>query len=79
MPPDPHPRRAARFPLLAALLAFTAAFLGAAAPPSARNGATETALDRYVAQPDPAYRWTLAAKSADEAGTAFVLDLVSQQ
>ena len=79
MRPDPHPRRAARLPLLAALLAFTAAFLGAAAPPSARNGAIETALDRYVAQPDPAYRWTLAAETADEAGTAFVLDLVSQR
>ena len=26
----------------------------------ARKGATETALDRYIARPDPSYQWKLA-------------------
>ena len=72
----PCPRPQTRLSLLAALLAFTVAVLPAGQP-SFRTGATETALDRYVAQPDPAFRWTLAAETTDAAGTTFVLDLVS--
>lgn len=50
----------------------------AAAADTARRGKTETALDRYIAQPDPTYAWKKAAEMADPAGTAYVLDLVSQ-
>jgi PhoPQ-activated pathogenicity-related protein len=40
--------------------------------------AQETALDRYIAKPDPAYSWKLAA-SVDGAGyKAFILELTSQ-
>ncbi len=39
----------------------------------------ETALDAYVAKPDPAYRFTRASVIAGEGYTAHVLDLVSQQ
>ncbi len=44
-----------------------------------RTGATETALDRYVAAPDPAYRWQLAATTPETGATVFSIDLVSQR
>ncbi len=43
-----------------------------------RRGATETALDRYIAAPDPAYHWTLAATVPEDGVTTYSLDLVSQ-
>ena len=45
---------------------------------TARRGKTETALDRYVAQPDASFTWQKAAELSDASGTAYVLDLVSQ-
>jgi len=39
----------------------------------------ETALDRYVAAPDPAFRYSVAATRPGTGHTAFVLDLVSQR
>ena len=39
---------------------------------------SETALDRYVAKPDPAYAWSLASTIEGEGHTAYVLDLKSQ-
>jgi hypothetical protein len=39
----------------------------------------ETALDRYVARPDDAYRFERAALLQGEGYTAHVLDLVSQR
>ena len=45
---------------------------------NARRGATETALDRYVAKPDPAYAWSKVATVPEAGVTSFVLDLVSQ-
>jgi PhoPQ-activated pathogenicity-related protein len=38
----------------------------------------ETALDRYIAKPDPAYAWKLASSVRGEGYTTFVLDLTSQ-
>ncbi|MGD9644251.1 MAG: PhoPQ-activated pathogenicity-related family protein [Pirellulales bacterium] len=39
----------------------------------------ETALDRYLAQPDPVYAWKLVSRSQPAPGlTAFVLELTSQ-
>src|SRR5690606_3483961 len=40
--------------------------------------ADETALDRYVAKPDPSYGWTLAKTITGEGWTGYVLDLTSQ-
>ncbi|NWF86011.1 MAG: PhoPQ-activated pathogenicity [Bryobacteraceae bacterium] len=40
--------------------------------------AEETALDRYVKQPDPAYKWSVAAKIPGRGVTAYVLEVTSQ-
>jgi PhoPQ-activated pathogenicity-related protein len=48
-----------------------------AAAPSAP--ARQTALDRYVAAPDPAFRWSIVATRPGEGHTAYLLDLVSQR
>ncbi|MEW6209230.1 MAG: PhoPQ-activated pathogenicity-related family protein [Acidobacteriota bacterium] len=40
--------------------------------------AQETALDRYIAKPDPSYGWKLANTLSGEGYKAFVLDLTSQ-
>src|SRR4051812_1253230 len=38
----------------------------------------QTALDKYVAAPDPNYKYELAATIDGEGYTAFVLDMTSQ-
>lgn len=49
-----------------------------AAAGTARNGVTTTALDRYVAKPDPAFSWKKAASLSEEGISADVLDVISQ-
>ena len=44
----------------------------------ARAAEDETALDRYIAQPDPAYGWKLAATHQGDGYTTYILDLTSQ-
>jgi len=44
----------------------------------ARAAGEETALDRYIAQPDPAYAWKLVRTTAGEGYTTYVVDLTSQ-
>ena len=44
---------------------------------TASRGA-ETALDRYIAAPDPAYAWKLAETITGDGFTTYVLDLTSQ-
>jgi len=39
----------------------------------------QTALDRYVAAPDPAYKWELVNTIPGEGYTTYVIDLTSQQ
>ena len=51
---------------------------GASAADTARRGAAETALDRYVAQPDPAYSWRKSAEVRGAGTTSYALDMVSQ-
>ena len=41
--------------------------------------AQQTALDRYVAKPDPAYSWKLVNTISGEGYKGFVLELTSQQ
>ncbi len=38
-----------------------------------------TALDRYVAAPDPGYRFSVVATRPGEGHTAYLIDLVSQR
>jgi PhoPQ-activated pathogenicity-related protein len=59
----------------AACLALLSPRLGFAQP---RSGATTTALDRYVAQPDPAYTWKMAVSLRDESATGYAIKLTSQ-
>ncbi len=40
--------------------------------------AEETALDRYVAKPDPTYSWKLARQTPGDDNTQYVIDLTSQ-
>ena len=47
-------------------------------PGSAREVGARTALDEYVATPDPAYAWTLLDTLEGEGVNAHVLELVSQ-
>jgi PhoPQ-activated pathogenicity-related protein len=42
-------------------------------------GALETALDRYAAAPDSAFRWSVVATRPGEGHTAWLIDLVSQR
>lgn len=86
-------RRAMRLRLLSASAAATVltsiAVLAASRAPGpqaaghpstqAAPATTETALDRYVAAPDPAFRFSVAATRPGTGYTAFVLDLVSQR
>ncbi len=43
------------------------------------NGLSITALDRYVAAPDPNFKWELAKTIPGEGYTAYVLKMISQQ
>ncbi|MDP3073078.1 MAG: PhoPQ-activated protein PqaA family protein [Opitutaceae bacterium] len=63
-----------------ALFIFAVAAPFATAADTARQGKTTTALDRYVAAPDPSFSWKKVAESRDEAAgaTVYTLDLVSQ-
>lgn len=38
----------------------------------------QTALDRYVARPDPSYAWKLALSLRDDSATGYAIDLTSQ-
>ena len=48
-----------------------------AAPSTSR--ALETALDRYVAAPDPAFSWTISKALPADGATATLIDLTSQK
>ena len=49
-----------------------------AAADTARHGRVETALDRYVTQPDASFAWKKVAEARDGNATGYTLDLVSQ-
>src|SRR5690349_7788111 len=61
--------------------AFRLALLLCLAVPVAVGSAAsvrETALDRYIARPDPSYAWKLVNTIAGEGYTGYVLELTSQ-
>jgi PhoPQ-activated pathogenicity-related protein len=43
-----------------------------------RGAENETALDRYIREPDPAYAWKLAATVKGDGYTTYIIDLTSQ-
>ena len=43
------------------------------------QGASQNALDRYVAAPDPNYKFELVSTTPGEGFTTYVLDMTSQQ
>jgi len=55
----------------------SAGLAGQAAVSTAR--ASETALDRYVAAPDPSFKWTVSKTLPAEGATATLIDLTSQR
>jgi PhoPQ-activated pathogenicity-related protein len=61
-------------PMVRIAIAVGAALLASA--PALK--AAETALDRYLAKPDPSYSWKLAARHKIEGATTFVIALTSQ-
>ena len=67
------------FSRIAALAPVLALASVLSAADTARRGATETALDRYVAKADPSFAWKKVAEVRDEAATGYSLDMVSQQ
>jgi PhoPQ-activated pathogenicity-related protein len=69
---------------LSSMLAAFVATSGMAGPPRQQPAAAdaprrETALDRYVRTPDPAYRFSVVATRAGDGHTAFLLEMVSQR
>jgi PhoPQ-activated pathogenicity-related protein len=46
---------------------------------TSRARPSETALDRYVAKPDPAFAWTVSTTLPAEGATATLIDLTSQR
>ena len=67
--------------LIAACVLASAGVAGSPRPQSAPAQAArhETALDRYVRAPDPAYRFSVVATRPGEGHTAFLLEMVSQR
>ena len=63
--------------LLVVILALTSGPARSAAD-TARRGATETALDRYVAKPDAAFAWKKVSATPLPGATGYALDLISQ-
>lgn len=59
------------------LLLLTAALV-AVAQPAAPASTKQTALDRYIAAPDPDYKWTLNSTINGKGYKAYVLELTSQ-
>src|SRR5690349_6992281 len=74
MPHSLFPQRILPF-LLATLVVLAACSQGLAGP---RPGKKRTALDRYVAKPDPNYRFQLVSIQKVEGATAYVLSMTSQ-
>ena len=63
--------------LLSAMAVGSAPFAQQPAPSTSR--ATETALDRYVAAPDPAFSWKVAGQLPVNGAAATLIDLTSQK
>lgn len=70
--------RAGRLPSLASLVALALVLLSPGDNVAGAQESGETALDRYVAKEDAAFRWSLAATTKENFYTAYTVELVSQ-
>jgi PhoPQ-activated pathogenicity-related protein len=61
------------------LVALIAVGLAAAPQQVARSRGSETALDRYVAAPDPSFAWKVVRELPAEGATATLLEMTSQK
>ena len=75
-PPMQLPFRSRMAALLLAVTALVSACTSVST--SGGSGRRETALDRYVRQPDPSYSWKMAISLRDESATGYAIDLTSQ-
>src|SRR5690606_6510457 len=64
--------------IMAAVLRAFVLMLLLATTTAALAAEQETALDRYIAQPDPAFAWKLASQHQGDGYTTYVIDLTSQ-
>ncbi len=62
-----------------AVLVCSVGALAQAPYPFARETAHPTALDRYIAKPDPHYAWELVRTDKEDDVTSYTIDLTSQQ
>jgi len=71
----------ARIPLLAVAAAMMSAVIGASPQQSTARAkaSAQTALDRYVAAPDPNFTWKISRQLPAEGVTATLLDMTSQK
>jgi PhoPQ-activated pathogenicity-related protein len=75
-----HMHMAWRMSLIGSLLACAIAAGPVPQQPAASTSrAAQTALDRYVAAPDPAFTWSVSKTLPGEATTATLIDLTSQK
>src|SRR5437016_6298178 len=58
---------------------FTACLVAGALAVCSYAAQHQTALDRYVAAPDPNYKWEVVSTIPGEGYTTYVIDLTSQQ
>jgi PhoPQ-activated pathogenicity-related protein len=65
-------------PIWTRALCRTALFAAACLCATQAPRAGETALDRYVARPDPAYSWKVVSETQGNSTTQFIVDLKSQ-
>jgi PhoPQ-activated pathogenicity-related protein len=64
---------------LVSLVSLPLTMRAAPQQPSARAGASQTALDRYVAAPDAAFAWKVLRELPAEGATATLLEMTSQR
>ena len=67
-----------RYPVARSVRRCSAVFSGILFCSVSLIHAGETALDRYVAKPDPTYSWKVVRKTKEGDSTRFVIDLKSQ-
>jgi PhoPQ-activated pathogenicity-related protein len=67
-----------KFPRWAAVLLFLCVCPAGATCRAESPPANQTALDRYIAKPDPSYHWKLAATYPGHGQTTYVIALTSQ-
>src|SRR5438445_13320911 len=65
--------------LTSCILALPLAFVAPPQRASSRAQSPETALDRYVAAPDPSFAWKVVRQLPVEGGTATLIDMTSQR